>query len=94
MLGAFASGMRKTDRRRFWIDNVNCAAVGDVNPQRDATLIGDDAVAAGEFAAHRAAATTIDNCDFVAVNLFGGKERPIADADCVADFAMRGIEPL
>ena len=28
------------------------------------------------------------------MNLFGGEKRPIADADCVADFAMRGIEPL
>ena len=30
-LGAFASGMNQTDSRRFWIDNVNRAAVGDVN---------------------------------------------------------------
>ena len=50
-LGAFAAGMHKTDRRRFWIDDVNCATIGDVNAERDAALIGDNAIAAGEFAA-------------------------------------------
>jgi len=28
------------------------------------------------------------------MNLFGGKQWPIADADCAPDFAMRHIEPL
>ena len=56
-LGAFASGMHKANRRRFWIYDVNCAAVGDVNAERDAALIGDNAIARGEFVAHRAAAT-------------------------------------
>src|SRR5207245_896819 len=93
-LGAFAAGMYETDRRRFWIDNVNSATVGNVNAQGNAALIGDNAVAAGEFAAHRAAATGIDNRDFVPVNLFGGEKRPIADADCIANFAMGGVEPL
>ncbi len=103
-LSAFATGMRQTDSRRFWIDNVNGAAIGDVNAERDAPLIGDDAVAAGEFCAGRVGALRrpdaaarrpyLNNCDFVPVNLFGGKERPIADADCVANFVMRGVEPL
>jgi len=48
-LGAFASGVYKTDRRRFWIDNVNSTTVGNVNAQRDAALIRDDAVAPREF---------------------------------------------
>ena len=48
-LSAFASGMHETDSRRFWIDNVNGATVGDVNAQRGPALIGDDAVAAGKF---------------------------------------------
>ena len=50
-LGAFATGMHKTDGRRFWIDNVNRATVCDVNAQRDTALIGDNAVAAREFLA-------------------------------------------
>ena len=51
-LGAFASGMHKANRRRFWIYDVNCATVRDVNAERDAALIGDNAIARGEFAAH------------------------------------------
>ena len=47
-LGAFASGMHKANRRRFWIYDVNCATVSDVNAERDAALIGDDAIARGE----------------------------------------------
>ena len=52
-LGAFASGMHKANRRRFWIYDVNCATVCDVNAERDAALIGDNAIARGEFAAGR-----------------------------------------
>jgi len=93
-LGAFATGMRQTDSRRFWIDNVNSATVGNVNAQRDTVLIGDNAVTAGKmfiFAADTAAPTIckIDDRDLVPVNLFGRKQRPIADADSVANFALR-----
>ena len=93
-LGAFATGMHKADRRRFWIDDVNRATVCDVNAERDTQLIGDDAVAAGEFAAHRAAATAIDRCYFVSMNLFRSEQRPIAHTDCVANFPMGDLEPL
>ena len=50
-LGAFASGMHKANRRRFWIYNVNRATIRDVNAQRDTALIGDDAIAGGKLAA-------------------------------------------
>jgi len=30
-----------------------------------------------------------DNRNLVAVNLFGRKHRPVADADCAPNFAMR-----
>src|SRR5262249_13218605 len=91
-LRAFATGMHQTDGRCFRIDDVNSAAVRDVNAQHDPALIGDDAVAAGEFAARRAAATAINHCDFVSVNLFCGEQWPVADANCVANFAMCGFE--
>jgi hypothetical protein len=93
-LGAFAAGMHKANRRRFWIDDVNCATIGDVNAERDATLIGDNAIARGEFAAHRAAATAVDYTDVVSVDLFCGEQRPIPKAGCVANFLMCGVEPL
>src|SRR5437588_8862602 len=54
-LGAFAPGMHQTDRRCFRIDDVKSAAVGDVNAERDAALIGDDAIAAGELVAPESA---------------------------------------
>ena len=93
-LGAFAPGMHQTDGRCFRIDDVKSAAVGDINAERDAALIRDDAIAAGEFAAHRAAATAIDNRDFVSVNLLRGEQWPVAYANCVANFAMRGFKPF
>jgi hypothetical protein len=105
-LGAFASRMHKTDGGCFWIYYVNGATVSHVNSERDAALIGDDTIAAGEFAAHRAAATVIDDCDFISVDLFGSEQRPtpissragnligFAKAGCVANFPMCGIEPL
>ena len=40
------------------------------------------------------AATAVDYSNVVSVDLFGGEERPIAKAGCVANFAMCGIEPL
>ena len=93
-LGAFAAGMHKANRGRFWIDDVNCATIGDVNAERDAALIGDNAIARGEFAAHRAAATAVDYSDVASVDLFGGEQRPTAKAGCVANFLMCGVEPL
>jgi len=91
--------MHKANRRRFWIYDVNCATVSDVNAKRDATLVRDDAVAAGEFAAINSAEdsgrySAIDNGDFISVDLFGGEQRPIAKAGCVANFPVCGIEPL
>ena len=98
-LGAFASGMDKANRRRFRIYDVNCATVSDVNAERDVALIGDNAIAAGEFATINSAEdsgrySAIDNGDFVIVDLFDGEQRPIPKAGCVANFAMYGVKPL
>jgi len=93
-LGSFASRMHKTDGRRFWIDNINGAAVGNINAHRDTVLIGDNAVAAGKmfvFAADTAAPTVckIDDCDFIAVNLLGSKQRPIAESSGMTNLLVR-----
>ena len=50
-LGAFPSGMHKSDRRRFWIYDVNGTTISDISTESDTGLIGDDAIAAGKFAA-------------------------------------------
>ena len=48
-LSAFFSGVHKANRRFSWIDNVNRAAIGDVNAKRDFSPICDDTVAASEL---------------------------------------------
>src|SRR5947208_10535466 len=97
--------MHKADGRRCQIYDVNGATVGNVNAERDTAFIRDDAVARGKFAAWQgrlSAASAVgaerrpylDHGDFVSVNLFRGKQRPIADTDCVANLSMGGVEPL
>src|SRR6478752_2395639 len=73
--------MHQANCRRSWIYDVNCATVCDVNAERDAGLIGDNAIARGEFAAINSAEdsgrySALDNGDVVSVDLFGGKQRP------------------
>src|SRR5205823_960899 len=48
-LGPILAGMNQANRRCFWIDNVNRAAIGNMNTKCDLFLIGDDPVATGEF---------------------------------------------
>ena len=50
-LGAFAAGMHKANRRCFWIYDINCATIRDVDTKRDTALMGDNAIATGKFAA-------------------------------------------
>ena len=91
-LCALAAGMDETDGWRIWIDNVNSAAVSDMNAERDTRLICNEAVAAGEMLI--LVNRSIDNCDLVAMNLFGGKQRPIADSNRVSNFPMHCVESL
>src|SRR5258708_38973570 len=65
-LSSFFSGMDKAHRRRFWIDNVDRAAVGDVNSERDFALVCNQPVATREFPV--ALDRKIDNGDFVPAN--------------------------
>ena len=90
LLGSFFSGMNKPDRRRFGIDNVNRAAIGNVNAERDFFLVRNQSVATGEFFVARR--PKIDHCDFVAVNLLRGQQRPIDYPNLAARFAMSGVE--
>lgn len=82
--------MDETDGGRFRIDNVDGTAIGDVNAERDAALICDESVATGEFLVR--CWRLIDNRDFVAVDLLGGKQRPFGQTDLAANFAMRSVE--
>src|SRR5215475_9155848 len=68
-LGASPSGVHEPDGGCLWIHDVNSATVSDVNAKCDAALIRDDTIARWEFTAHRAAATAIDDCYFVSMDL-------------------------
>src|SRR6266850_8127216 len=92
--------MDQTNGGRDWIDDVNGAAIGHVNAERDSALIGNETVAIGEFFVGRRrkidppspSFDAADNRDFGAMDLFGGKQRPIRNSDFAANFKMRGIE--
>ena len=97
--------MNEPNRGRLWIDNVDSAAVGDINAERDPALICNKPVATGEFLVRRDAALwhpvgaarrpyLIDNCNLVSVNLLGGEQRPIAHADCATNFTMSRLKSL
>src|SRR4029450_12894068 len=90
-LGAFAPRVHQANCLSFWIYDVNCATIGDVNAEREVALICDNAIAAAEGSGHY---STFDNGDFVSVNLFRGEQRPIAKAGCLANFLMCGVQPL
>ncbi len=82
--------MNEPDRGRIWIDKINCATVGDMNAERDPSLICDETIAPGEMFARLD--RSIDNCNLVPVNLLSREQRPIADADCATNFAMSCIK--
>jgi hypothetical protein len=89
--GSFAPGVHKANCRRCWIDDVNCATIGDVNAERETALIGDNAIARGEFATINSAEdsgrySAFDNGNFVSVDLFGGEQRPTPTSSRARDF--------
>ena len=90
-LGPFAAGMDETDGRRFWIDNINRATIGDMNAEQNFALVCDDSVATGELLARFN--WSIDNLNFVSVNLFRGKQRPTFHTNFASNVSMRGVEP-
>jgi hypothetical protein len=80
----------ESDRRRFWIDNVNRAAIGDVNPENNLLLVGDQPIASGEHVI--GVNRMIDNRDFIAVDLLCSEQRPISDSDLATKLAMSRIQ--
>ena len=86
----FAAGVDETDGRRFWIDNINRATIGDMNAEQNFPLVRDDSVATGELSAQFN--WSIDNRNFVSVNLFCGKQRPIFHTNFASNVSMRGFE--
>lgn len=82
--------MDESDGRGFWIDNINRATIGDMNAEQNFPLVRDDSVAPGELSARFN--WSIDNRNFVSVNLFRGKQRPTFNTNFASNVSMRGFE--
>jgi hypothetical protein len=89
-LGSFFSGMDEADGGRDRIDNVNGAAIGHVNAEGDAALIGDETVATRQVPV--GFERLVDNFNLVAVNLVGREQRPAAHTNRFTNFMMNRIE--
>jgi hypothetical protein len=70
--------MHHPNGRRDWIDKINGAAIGHVDPESEAALICNQPIASGMFLVH--GHRPIDNFDLIAVDLFSREQRPIAHA--------------
>lgn len=77
-LGSFLTRVHQPDTAPDWIEKINRAAIGDVNSKRDATLIGNQAIASVEtlFGLNGG----IDYCDAIAMHLLCGKKRRMFEA--------------
>jgi hypothetical protein len=82
--------MDETDGRGFWIDNINRATIGDMDAEQNFPLIRDDSVATGELFARFN--WSIDNRNFVSVNLFRGKQRPTFNTNYASNVSMCSFE--
>jgi hypothetical protein len=82
--------MDQADRAAHRIDKIYRAAISDVNAKADATLIGDQAVAA--LKTFISGNGFIDNSDAIAVDLLGGDKRRGAKAVLAPNFSMHAIQ--
>ncbi|MEY2480991.1 MAG: hypothetical protein QOI04_1918 [Verrucomicrobiota bacterium] len=89
-LSALLAGMHEADRRCFWIDNKNGAAISDINAETNFPLIGDESVAAGEAIA--GSDRSINDRYFIPVNLFGREKGKCFELERLFDLAMNGVE--
>src|ERR1043166_9576669 len=84
--------MREADRRRFRIDNVNGAAIGNMNAERNLTLVCDDRVAAGNRPVRLN--RLIHDGDLVRVNLLDGHQRPVAETGLAPETPVFSVQAL
>src|SRR6202171_3443833 len=84
--------MDKADGRGAWIDNVNGAAIGDMDAERVLSLVGDKPVRASEMFV--CLYGKIDNCNLITMDLLGRQQWPIAYANRAPDFCVGGVQTL
>jgi hypothetical protein len=90
-LGAFLARMDQANGVANGIDEINRAAIGDVNAETNATLTCNQSVAVLEtfVSANRG----IDKGDIFSMNLLRGNERQISDPVFAADFPVHSVQP-
>ena len=90
-LGAFFARVDEANGAANRIDEINRAAIGDVNAETNATLICNQPVAVLEtfVSANRRA----DKGDIFSMDLLRGKERQIGEPVFAADFPMHSVQP-
>jgi hypothetical protein len=82
--------MHQTARAEALIDQINRAAIGNVNAEANAALICDQAIAILE--AFVLGNCAVDNSDAVSVNLLRGNKRSGAERMLSANFSMNDIQ--
>lgn len=89
---SFLARVRQPDRRRFRIDNVSGAAIGDMDAEGNASLVRNNGVAIRKFFV--GSELSVDDGNFVGVNLRNDHERPIRKPDLVPNSLMLGFKAL
>ena len=87
----FLSRMDQADRVAHGIDEINGAAIGDINAEADAALVCDQAITTVE--ALVPGGRPIDNGDALAMHLLRGNEGRAAKPVCRSDFPMNAVQP-
>jgi hypothetical protein len=82
--------MHQPDAVLDWINQIDRAAIGDIDAETNVPLVGNYSVAIREAAIVRGC--VIYDSDAIAVNLLGGDERVVHKADCASNFPMNFIE--
>ena len=91
LLRSFLTGMDKAKAAPHRIDQIDSAAIGNINSEANVGLIAEETIAAGKAAVR--AHSPIDHRQSMAVHLFCRKEFAICQAKHGAHFSMHGIEP-
>ena len=76
-LRAFFSGVHEANRRFFLIDNVNRTAIGDVNAERNTSLIRDHGVARDKLLVRLNC--SVEHRDLICVYLLDSHQRPVGE---------------
>lgn len=91
-LGSFLAGMNKAETTAHRIDQINGAAIGDVDSKANVRLIGDQPIAFAE--AKIFVERMIGYGNSVSVNLFCGEKGKIIESKRSAHLRMHAIEPI